>query len=141
MSVGLLFITHSSVGTAMVETAATMLNACPLQFDLITVGSNDDPDERLASAAALVEKLDQGDGVLILTDMYGSTPSNIACTLIQRYRVRTVAGINLPMLVRILNYPQLPLDELATRAASGGRDGIFVCPPDDDAFTTTSVLE
>ena len=79
----------------------------------------------------MIEQLDQGDGVLILTDMYGSTPGNIACALGQNNRVAVVAGLNLPMLVRVLNYPQLDLHTLAEKAESGGRIGIVPCPPGD----------
>ncbi len=131
MPVGLLIVTHSSIGNAVVETAATMLNACPVQFDVLAVSQDYGPDEQRAMANAMADRLDQGDGLLVLTDMYGSTPSNIACSLHARGNVRIIAGLNLPMLVRVLNYPLLSLDELADRALSGGRDGIFLCPPAD----------
>ncbi|CAK0770012.1 hypothetical protein CCP3SC15_4060003 [Gammaproteobacteria bacterium] len=72
--------------------------------------------------------LDQGDGVLVLTDMYGSTPSNIACRL-DSEKVRIVAGVNLPMLIRVLNYSYLSLEDLTNKAISGGRDGIIHCRP------------
>ena len=64
----------------------------------------------------------------VLTDMYGSTPSNIACRLTGTH-TKVVAGINLPMLIRVLNYPRLTLTELAEKALSGGRDGIMYCVP------------
>jgi PTS system ascorbate-specific IIA component len=68
--------------------------------------------------------------VLLLTDAYGSTPSNIATCLAgeQPARVEVVAGINLPMLVRIFNYPQLALSAMAQNAVEGGRRGIVICP-------------
>jgi len=62
--------------------------------------------------------------VLVLTDLYGSTPSNIAQKLIAQRNVHVVSGLNLSMLIRILNYPQLPLLELSEKAVSGGKDGI-----------------
>jgi PTS system ascorbate-specific IIA component len=64
--------------------------------------------------------------------MYGSTPSNIACRLHAQANVRVVGGINLPMLVRILNYPRLSLDELVDKAVSGGRDGVLTCNTEQD---------
>ena len=72
-----------------------------------------------------------GDGVLVLTDLYGSTPSNIACKLRRHGHVRVVSGVNLPMLIRVLNYPDLDLDSLKEKALSGGRDGVLSCTSED----------
>ena len=85
----------------------------------------------LRDAKQAAEKLDSGDGVLVLTDMYGATPSNIACRLRKLHDVRVVAGLNLPMLIRVLNYPGLDLDELMHKALSGGRDGVLIFKPED----------
>ena len=64
--------------------------------------------------------------------MFGATPSNIACRLRDEIDVRVVAGVNLPMLIRVLNYPRLHIDELVHKAISGGRDGIVLCNPEQD---------
>ena len=73
------------------------------------------------------QELDQGDGVLVLADLYGATPCNIGLSLgAIGVELRCVSGLNLPMLLRVLNYAQKPLDELAEIAASGGRGGIFI---------------
>lgn len=72
-------------------------------------------------------KLDQGQGILILTDMFGSTPSNIACAVSDRNDIRIVSGLNLPMLIRVLNYPSLSLEELELKAISGGQEGVVRC--------------
>ena len=74
------------------------------------------------------KELDQGQGILILTDLYGSTPSNIAARLLERYNVRIVSGISVPMLLRILNYPDADLDRLAEIAVEGAHNGVIVCP-------------
>ena len=128
--VGLLIITHDHVGTALYETAAQMLGMCPLMAEVLPVMADSDPDAMVKRGRGLVAKLNQGDGVLILTDMYGSTPSNIAARLAVDHKVLVVSGINLPMLVRIMNYPTLSVTELALKAESGGRDGIFYCVPE-----------
>ena len=128
--VGLLIITHDHVGTALYETAANMLGMCPLMAEVLPVLADSDPDVMVKRGRELVEKLNTGDGVLILTDMYGSTPSNIAARLAVDHRVLVVSGVNLPMLVRIMNYPTLGVMELALKAESGGRDGIFYCVPE-----------
>lgn len=68
-----------------------------------------------------------GDGVLVLTDIYGSTPGNIANRLFDAHGVAVIAGINVPMLIRVLNYPDLSLEELVNKAVTGGHDGIILC--------------
>ena len=124
--VGLLIITHNQVGAALFDAAVSVLGSCPLPAKVIQVSQDCDPDERRARALKAVRELNQGDGVLVVTDMYGSTPSNVATSLCDE-QVSVVAGINLPMLVRIMNYPQLSLDQLADKAVSGGRDGVLAC--------------
>jgi PTS system ascorbate-specific IIA component len=127
MSIGLLIITHNAIGQALLQTAHNMLEGTPLPAETLDVFSDSDPDELRARAAEIAKRLDQGDGVLVMTDMYGSTPSNIAYNLLEMGRVHVVAGINLPMLVRVLNYPELDLQSLTQKAMSGGSEGIVCC--------------
>ena len=125
MSVGLLIITHDGIGAALLETAKQTLDQCPLPVQIISAARDCDPDLTLEIARKALTDLDQGQGVLVLTDLYGSTPSNIATRLIQGHNIRIVTGINLPMLIRVLNYCHLDLDKLLERAVSGGCDGVF----------------
>ena len=127
MSVGLLIITHGRIGEHLLETAKSMLGVCPLQTDHMVVSNSCDPEKLFEQARNTCLSLDQGDGVLVLTDMYGSTPSNVANRLLKGPKVQVVAGINLPMLVRVLNYPSLNLHEMVNKALSGGHDGILLC--------------
>ncbi len=127
MTVGVLVVTHDNIGAALMETAMTMLGVCPIAMELLSVSPGCQPEDVILKAEQALRHLDQGDGVLVLTDMYGSTPSNVANRLVQHDNVLVVAGINLPMLIRVLNYPQLGLQEMASKATSGGRDGIFIC--------------
>jgi PTS system ascorbate-specific IIA component len=127
MSIGVLIITHSAIGPALLETASKMLGRCPLVIETLSVTNGGDVELMREQAHGMVRELDQGDGVLVLTDMYGSTPSNIAAGLQKDGKINVVAGINLPMLVRVLNYPVLDLATLAEKALSGGRDGILLC--------------
>lgn len=124
MSVGVLIISHDGIGPALLGTAVLMLDGCPLQTKLLTTSRDVDPDQLMEDAVEQIATLDTGDGVLILTDLYGSTPSNIAQKLITQKHVHVVSGLNLSMLIRVLNYPQLPLLELSEKAVSGGKDGI-----------------
>lgn len=130
MTTGLLIIAHDNVGQSLMETASSILGMCPMALEIISVCAGCEPDDMVESARNAVRRLDSGDGVLILTDMYGSTPSNVANRLSADATIKVVAGLNLPMLVRVLNYPTLTLDELAYKAISGGKGGVFVCEPD-----------
>ena len=130
MSVGLLLITHDRLGEQLLQTATAMLGLCPLNAEAIAVHGDGDPDAVIGVAEQILTRLQEGDGVLVLTDIYGSTPSNIAMRLLDSHRVTVVAGVNLPMLIRVLNYPRLSLDELAQKALSGGRDGVLLCKED-----------
>lgn len=127
MSVGLLIITHEGIANAVLDTAVNILGKCPLTVDILPAARDCDTDQLRKRVAQKVEELDRGDGVLVLLDIYGSTPSNVACSVVDQDRVRVISGINLPMLVRVFNYCDLSLPELAEKALSGGRDGIFIC--------------
>jgi len=124
MSVALLLVTHGDVGKYIHDAAVSIIGSSPLRVQFISVTTQSQPDAMIQTAQELVSTLDTGDGVLILTDMYGSTPSNIACSL-QHQNVEVVAGLNLPMLVRILNYPNLSLHRLTDKAVSGGKEGVM----------------
>ena len=126
MSVGLLIVSHGKLGDYLLETASRMLGVCPLASATLSMSFDCDTESMTARAAELIEQLNSGGGVLILTDMYGSTPSNIVSRLQGRYKVQIVSGVSLPMLIRVLNYPRLSLDELAHKAHSGGRDGVVL---------------
>ena len=127
MTVNVLLITHNDVGSALLEAATNTLGFCPLTAEILSIPSHCDPESTVRNAQEKIHELDHGEGVLILTDIYGSTPSNIACALSGNENVRIISGINLPMLIRVLNYPKLELDELVLKAISGGREGIMDC--------------
>ena len=123
---GLLLIMHGSLGDDMLNAVKEILCGCPLSAASMPVTADCDPDRLLDKAGALCDELDDGSGVLILTDLYGSTPSNIANRLIDTHNARVISGANLPMLLRILNYPDMDLEALCAKAADGARDGIVV---------------
>ena len=127
MNVGILLITHGNIGAVLLQSATEVLGVCPLSTTTISTTQGSDPERVLASAKQAAQEMDCGDGVLVLTDLYGSTPSNIACRLHELHDVRVVSGVNLPMLIRVLNYPDLDLDDLMHKAVTGGRDGVLIC--------------
>jgi PTS system ascorbate-specific IIA component len=127
MSVGLLLITHNRIGAELLETATRMLGRCPLPATALEVTEQDDPNDLGQQARRCVERLDEGAGVLVLTDLYGSTPANVATALGRQCDVCVLSGVNLPMLVRVLNYPALDLAEIADKALSGAHAGVLAC--------------
>lgn len=132
MSVGILLVTHGKLGQNLLETMRHMLGELPLRHDALEVHLVQNHEGLILQGQKLADRLDDGDGVLVLTDAFGSTPSNIANKLSAGRSVRVVSGINLPMLVRIFNYPRLALPEMAQCAVEGGQRGIIACPRKDN---------
>ncbi len=130
MNVGLLLITHGAIGSALLESATSILGICPLNTECLAVAAYSEPEQITRQARGVLKQIDQGAGVLVLTDLYGSTPSNIATSLYQPGRVRIVSGVNLPMLIKIFNYAQLDLHALIEKALEGSRKGVLEYQPD-----------
>ena len=127
MSVGILLLTHEAMGVDLIATAKHILGRVPSALDSLAIPPGSDVDAAFKEATARVRSLDSGEGVLVLTDVYGATPSNIAEKLgTIGTTVRRVSGLNLPMLLRVLNYPEQPLAELVQTAAHGGRIGVRI---------------
>jgi PTS system ascorbate-specific IIA component len=93
----------------------------------MTVDFDRKPEEIIAEVEELTSHFQANDGILILTDMYGATPSNIAQHFITRENTKIIAGLNLPMLIRTLNYAHLNLNEVYEKALCGGKEGILLC--------------
>ena len=122
--IGILIIAHGSLGDTLLECARHVVGKAPQQVACLAVSNDDDPTKALPNALALVAELNSGDGVLVLSDMYGATPCNIVGKLLQPGVVEGVAGINLPMLIRTINYQHESLQTLIEKAVSGGREGV-----------------
>ena len=122
--VGVLIISHNNVGGSLYDAVISVLGECPLPCEVLPISQNSDPEEKYQQACEILVQLQTGDGVLVITDMYGSTPSNIA-TRLAADNVTIITGLNLPMLVRVMNYPDLSLEMLASKAVSGGQAGII----------------
>ena len=121
--VGILIVAHGALGEALIHRASHVLGKRPQQVRQVGVTIHDDPDAILPQAVELVRQLDTGRGVLVLTDIVGATPSNIATRLLDPGRVEGIAGASLPMLVRALTYRDEPLAAVLDKALSGGREG------------------
>ncbi|TRZ64329.1 MAG: PTS fructose transporter subunit IIA [Rhodocyclaceae bacterium] len=123
--IGLFLVTHSSYGESLIQCACHVLNHRPRQIAQLGVAAQDDPQDALPLAREMLKLVDSGDGVLILTDIYGATPANVALKLLVPGRIEGIAGVNLPMLLRALTYREKGMKTLLTKAIGGGRDGVL----------------
>lgn len=127
MAVGILLMTHPGVATALHAVATRLLRELPLRTATFEVPYDADLDALLPAASAALRQVDGGAGVLLLTDIYGASPSNLAAKLARLGTpVRRVSALNLPMLLRVMNYAELDLDELPAIAAAGARNGVVL---------------
>ncbi|WP_313253949.1 PTS fructose IIA subunit family protein [Stenotrophomonas sp.] len=130
MTCGILLVTHPGVGTSLLEVATTLLRQLPLKTEAFEVPFDADLDALLPAASAAMRRVEGAEGVLVLTDLYGASPSNLANQLVRLGTpARRVSGLSLSMLLRVMNYPEQGLDQLPATAAAGARNGVIV----DDA--------
>tara|TARA_Y100000994_G_C15651755_1_gene425696 strand:+ start:793 stop:1197 length:405 start_codon:yes stop_codon:yes gene_type:complete len=125
MTIGILLLTHNDIGAQLLLAAKSTYGSVPIRTEILSIDHYDQPNDLAKLANQYVKLLDDGKGVLILTDMFGSTPSNIAKDLCHLSKVNVVSGLNLSMLLNIFNYPNLSLNQLTTKAIEGGRDGVI----------------
>jgi mannose PTS system EIIA component len=121
---GILLVTHNGLGDSFVDCVKHVLDEVPPNLKVLSVLAGDDPQLKLAEGKTLIKQLDAGDGVLILADVFGATPSNIGRQLCHAENVLGVAGLNLPMLLRVVCSTDKTLSELAKIAVEGGRECI-----------------
>ncbi len=122
--VGLLLLTHNDIGLQLLLAAKSTYGSIPFRAEVLSIDHYDKPTDIKSLAQQYVKVVDRGNGVLILTDMFGSTPSNIAKEFCKSKHVNVVSGVNLSMLLNIFNYPKLSLDKLTQKAVEGGKEGV-----------------
>jgi PTS system ascorbate-specific IIA component len=123
--IGILLVSHGAFGESLIHSASHVLGKRPLYLRQVGVTVHDDPDEILPVAQDLIRFLDQGRGVLVMTDIYGATPSNIGARLLEPGRVEGISGVNLPMLIKALSHrEESTLEELLRKAIAGAGEGI-----------------
>jgi len=125
--IGILILAHGELGRGLAASATHVLGYAPTQMEASPVDDRMTTDDIKRGIEEALHRLDSGQGVLILADIYGATHTNIACRFLARGHVELVAGVNLPMLLRVLNYRHLDFPALVAKALSGGPEGI-VCP-------------
>ena len=123
--IGILLITHGTFGESLIQNICHVLNKRPPLIGQFGVAAQDDPLDILPMAKLLLKEVDEGDGVLILTDILGATPANLALKLLDPGRIECVAGVSLPMLLRALTYRKSGMETLIKKVISGGHDGVI----------------
>lgn len=123
--IGILIIAHGNLGDALISCMTHVLGKRPEGIAAMQVAGTDSPRELMPSAQRMINALDEGDGVLIITDIFGASPSNLACKMLVPGRVEAVAGANVPMLVRAITYRTRGMETLLKRVVSGGCEGVF----------------
>ena len=123
--IGLLVVTHGDLASELV--AVLVHVAGPQQYiSSVCIGPDDDMERRRADILEEVRRCDGGDGVVILTDLFGGTPSNLAISVMDKARVEVLAGVNLPMLVKLARVRTRPMAEAVGLAQEAGRKYITV---------------
>ena len=125
---GILIIAHAPLANALRQCALHVFPDCGNSVAAIDVQPNLSPDETLGSARIALDQLTSQPnvkGVLVLADIFGATPSNVAQKLVDGVRTRLITGVNLPMLLRSVSYRHEPLDTLVSRAVIGGTQGVM----------------
>ena len=124
--IGVVVVTHGQLATELLNAAETIVGELP-RFAAVSIGWHDDVEQAREEIARAIARLDAPDGVIVLTDMFGGTPSNLAITLIEEGRVEVVTGVNLPMLIKLAGLRQASdLREVARRTREDGRTAIWV---------------
>ncbi|HSS29286.1 MAG TPA: PTS fructose transporter subunit IIA [Usitatibacter sp.] len=128
--IGLLIVSHGAFGESLIHSASHVLGRRPLYLRQVGVTVHDEPEAILPVAEDLVRYVDRGKGVLVMTDIFGATPSNIATKLLKPGHIEGIAGVSLPMLIRALNYrEESDLASLVDKAISGATEGVMRIPP------------
>jgi len=123
--IGILIVAHGSLADSLVECATHVLGQHPRGLATIDFIGHAAPDERQDVLQSRLAELDEGDGILVLTDLYGATPSNTLCRMLEPAHIEGISGVNLPMLLKALNYRDtLAPPQLVERIVEGGRNSI-----------------
>jgi PTS system mannose-specific IIA component len=122
--VGILLITHAPLGKAFIEAATHVFRGAPEHLESLDVVADQDPEEIRRLAREAIARIDDGAGVLVLTDIIGATPCNCTLAFCVPGKVEVLAGVSLPMLLRAISYRHNSLDSVAEIALAGGQRGM-----------------
>jgi mannose PTS system EIIA component len=122
--VGILLITHAPLGRAFIEAVTHVYKDPPQRLEALDVIADQDTNEVRQLATQAITRLNDGSGVLVLTDMLGATPANCTQSLCVPGQIEVIAGVSLPMLLRAISYRNNPLETLTEMALTGGQKGV-----------------
>jgi mannose PTS system EIIA component len=126
MKPGIVIVTHYRLGEAFLQSLRLIVPETP-EFHSVSIEPTQSVDEMRSRIQEALKTADRGDGVLVLTDMFGGTPSNLALSFLDEHRIEVVTGLNLPMLIKLATLgEERPLDELAVFIKSYGQRNISV---------------
>ncbi len=124
--IGLVLVTHGRLANEFVAATEHVVGA-QTQMQAISIGPEDDVEQRRRDIVAAVEAVDDGSGVILLTDMFGGTPSNLAISIMEKGRIEIIAGVNLPMLIKLASIRETEsLENAVISAQEAGRKYINV---------------
>jgi PTS system ascorbate-specific IIA component len=122
--IGILLVSHEPLGTALLHCTRHIFGRLPVQLAALDVVPDENPDNAFQAARALLARINDGSGAIVLTDVFGATPARIAERLHEPERVEVLAGVNLPVLIKALSHRRLPLTELVERLVEAGQQAI-----------------
>jgi len=124
--IGMVLVTHGRLALEL-EAALEHVVGPQTQVASICIGPDDDMEQRRSEIVAAVERVDSGNGVVVLTDMFGGTPSNLAISIMENNNIEVIAGVNLPLLIKLASLRSTtPLADAVTQAQEAGRKYINV---------------
>jgi len=129
--IGILLITHGELGKSLIDCATHVLGDKPRFLDSLTIENDCAHENMYKEISEKINRLNQGDGVLILTDIFGATPCNIITKIIEPGKVNAIAGVNLSMLIRSISYRHESFEALIAKAIEGAQDGIIHIQPNE----------
>ena len=126
MSIAVILITHEGIASNLLNIGKSIIQKPIDNLSFIEVPMDTDVDEAIESVEKNINTLDLDDGIIFVTDVYGSTPANIAKQLATKYETGLLSGVNLPMIIRLLNYRDEKRESILQKALDGGCQGIHI---------------
>ncbi|HVZ21884.1 MAG TPA: PTS sugar transporter subunit IIA [Vicinamibacterales bacterium] len=124
--IGVVVVTHGQLATELLNAAETIVGELP-RFAAVSIGWHEDTEDAREEIGQAIARVEQGHGVLVLTDMFGGTPSNLAMTFLEPNKVEVITGVNLPMLIKLAGAAAQPdLLAVARDMREHGRNAIWV---------------
>lgn len=124
--VGILILTHGELGRQLIATAKLIGINSETNLEALSIDPSDSPEALRDQIAKKIKKMNSGGGVLILTDLFGGTPTNLSLSFLEEGKVEVVTGLNLPMLIKAINSRNLDLVTLAKSTCEAGKENIFL---------------